>query len=85
MAESPQGALPTPAPAGIVTSRYVRIGGKLYWVAEYLTGLTTKAMQQKIDDGVWVQDQEWVKAPDGNRYLYIPGYENWVARGCPDK
>lgn len=68
---------------GVVTARYVRLGGRLSWVAEVVTGLTTKAMQQKIDSDVWRQNEVWRKGPDGNRYLDIIGYENWIERGEP--
>lgn len=68
----------SPASIGVVTTRYVRIGP----VAEAITGISTKAMNQKIDEGVWAQNREWKKGPDGRRYLDIHGYERWVERGC---
>lgn len=68
---------------GVVTARYVRLGGKLFWVAEALTGLTTKSMQQKIDSKSWVEGEVWKKAPDGHRYLDVIGYENWVEKRKP--
>lgn len=72
-----------PLPCGVVTARYIRIGGRLSSVAESVTGLTTKAMEQKIDSKVWLEDEVWKKGPDGNRYLDVIGYENWVEKGRP--
>ena len=44
------------------------------------TGYTPKAIQHKIDGGVWVEGREWVKAPDGRRLISIEGYKKWVAK-----
>jgi hypothetical protein len=59
----------TPAP-------YVRIP-----VASVVTGYTVKAIERKIEDGVWLEGDVWRKAPDGCRLISIEGYRRWVERG----
>jgi len=43
-----------------------------------LTGYTKKAIDNKIDSGVWVHGKEWRKAPDGRRLIDVEGYNAWV-------
>lgn len=82
-----------PALFGVTPSRWVRISPlKLLpeadWeisIASLVTGLTVRAMEQKIDSGVWKREEVWDIGPDGKRYLYIPGYEKWVAKGRPQE
>ena len=45
---------------------------------EALAGYTEKAINGKIDEGVWRQGKEWHRAPDGRRIIDIAGYERWV-------
>ncbi|MBT2325546.1 excisionase [Variovorax paradoxus] len=52
--------------------------------AEELTGYTEKAINTKIDEGVWRCGKEWHKAPDGRRIIDIEGYERWV-KGIKDE
>lgn len=47
-----------------------------------ITGYTAKAVERKIESGKWLEGFEWVKSPDGERLIYLPGYERWV-RGLP--
>lgn len=56
--------------------RYVRI--KLF--AEQ-TGFTEKAIRRKIEDGIWVQNREYRKAPDGAIMIDVEGYNRWVEGG----
>lgn len=49
--------------------------------AAELTGYTRKAIERKIERGVWLQGEVWIKAPDGHRMIDMKGYERWVARG----
>lgn len=68
--------LPTLAAMGLVPPRFV-----MPHVAAMLTGYTEKAIQQKIDAGVWREGREWKKAPDGKRLVDMQGYERWVQGG----
>lgn len=70
--------LPTLASVGLVPPRYVQLR-----VAELLTGYTEKAMNAKIDEGIWREGKEWRRAPDGRRLVDLQGYERWVEGGRP--
>jgi hypothetical protein len=50
-------------------------------LAEKLTGYTVKAMEQKIDSGVWLEGVVWMRAPDGKRHIIMEGYHKWVETG----
>ena len=54
-------------------SRFVRIRK-----AAELTGYTEKAINRKIDDGIWLEGALWHKAPDGSRIIDMEAYEKWV-------
>ncbi len=43
-----------------------------------LTGYSEKAVRAKIDEGVWLKNHVWCKAPDGRILVSIRGYETWV-------
>ncbi|TGB34869.1 excisionase [Burkholderia thailandensis] len=43
-----------------------------------MTGYTEDAVKSKRRDGVWLEGQLWVKAPDGRILIDIEGYEKWV-------
>jgi hypothetical protein len=60
----------------MLTPRYVRI--KKF--AE-LTGWTEKAVYMKMHTGVWIEGQQYKKAPDGNPVIDLEGYERWVEGG----
>lgn len=45
------------------------------------TGLTEKAIRRKIQEGVWLENREWRRAPDGRLYISVRGYQAWVERG----
>ena len=68
--------IPTLAAVGLNPRRYVHLH-----VAALVTGYTEKAMQQKIDSGVWREGHEWKKAPDGRRLIDLEGYDRWVEGG----
>lgn len=70
--------LPSLAAIGLVPPRYV-----MPKVAEILTGYTEKAINQKIDNGVWREGKEWRRAPDGKRFVDMRGYEAWIEGGRP--
>lgn len=46
-----------------------------------LTGYSEMAIRSKISDGVWLERNVWVKAPDGRVLINMDGYEAWVQRG----
>lgn len=46
-----------------------------------MTGLTVRAIDGKRATGVWLEGQEWRRAPDGGIYYDVEGYERWVAQG----
>ncbi len=50
-------------------------------VMEIITGYTPKAMERKREEGVWVEGDQWVKAPDGNILYSIEGYTKWATSG----
>jgi len=66
-------------PVVIAPARFVRIGP----ISEAATGITEKAQHQKINAGVWTEGDEWVKGPDGRRYLDLVGYNAWVSMTPP--
>ena len=43
-----------------------------------LTGYTVKALEHKMDDGVWRQGTVWIKAPDNRRLINLQEYDRWV-------
>jgi hypothetical protein len=53
--------------------RYVRL--KLF--AEQ-SGYTEKAIRRKIEDGIWIQNREYRKAPDNSIVVDVEGYNKWV-------
>jgi len=57
----------------LTPARYVLIP-----VASIVTGYSVKAIEKKIDDGVWAEGKEWRRAPDGRRLIDLEGYKKWV-------
>jgi hypothetical protein len=47
-------------------------------VAAAATGLTSKAMARKIEEGKWVEGREYVKR-DGRIFVSVKGFNRWVA------
>lgn len=43
-----------------------------------LTKYTPKAVERKIQDGVWLEGHEYVRAPDRRILISIKGYEKWA-------
>ena len=56
--------------------------GNVRWVtpAKFadMSGYTVKAIQNKIDSGVWLYGKLWIKAPDNRRLINIEEYERWA-------
>jgi hypothetical protein len=47
-------------------------------LAELCTGYTVRAMQSKIGRGDWIENREYVRAPDGRLLVDLEGYDRWV-------
>lgn len=58
----------------VAPARYVRIP-----LAATLTGLTEKAIEKKIEDGIWLEGHEY-KRKGREIYIDMKGYEKWVER-----
>lgn len=56
----------------VAPARYVRIP-----LAATVTGLSVKAIEKKIDDGVWLEGREY-KRKGREIYIDLKGYEKWV-------
>jgi hypothetical protein len=50
-------------------------------LAAQLTGYSQKAIRRKIESGVWVEGQQYRRAPDGRVLISLTGYEKWVEKG----
>jgi hypothetical protein len=44
------------------------------------SGYTEKAIYNKVNDGTWLENMVWKRAPDGRVLIDKEGYERW-ARG----
>jgi len=49
--------------------------------AAQITGYSKRAIEAKIERGVWLEGTVWVHAPDGRRLISLKGYEQWVEQG----
>jgi hypothetical protein len=49
--------------------------------AAEITGYTRRAIEAKIERGIWLEGQVWFRAPDGRRLISIRGFEQWVEQG----
>ncbi len=58
---------------GISPARYIRLP-----LFETVTGYTEKAVRRKIDEGVWLEGKEYMRAPDGHILVDLEGYYKWV-------
>ena len=56
--------------------RYVRVDKFI----ELVGGYTLKAIQRKIEDGIWREGYEFRRGPDGHIFIDLGGYEKWVER-----
>ena len=46
-------------------------------------GYTENAIRTKIKNGVWLEGQVWIKAPDGRVLISVGGYHQWVEGPAP--
>jgi len=53
--------------------RYVRLK---HFAAQ--SGYTEKAIRRKIEEGIWLQNREYRRAPDGSVLIDLEGYNKWV-------
>ena len=42
------------------------------------SGYSEKAVARKIEDGVWVEGREYVRAPDGRLLIDMDGFNKWA-------
>lgn len=42
------------------------------------TGYSEKAVRRKIEEGVWLENQQYRRGPDGRIQIDVEGYERWV-------
>lgn len=54
--------------------RYVTIGK----FAE-LSGYTQKAIRRKIEEGIWIENRQYRRAPDNRLLIDVQGVEAWAA------
>ncbi|GAB3647357.1 excisionase [Ramlibacter alkalitolerans] len=57
----------------VAPARFVTLG-----LAAIVTGYTEKALRRKIEEGVWLQDSEYRRAPDGRILVDLHGYARWA-------
>jgi hypothetical protein len=68
---------PTETTVTVQPSRYVVIP-----LAASITGLSAKAIERKIEGGVWIEGREYRRGPDGRIYVDLKGYERWVEKAA---
>jgi len=47
-------------------------------LASTITGLTPRAIYNKISEGKWVEGREFRRSPDGGVFISLKGYQKWV-------
>lgn len=57
----------------VAPAKYVKLP-----LFEALTGYTEKAVRRKIEEGVWIEGREFVRAPDGHVLASMEGFYKWV-------
>lgn len=73
MSRTPPAGRTAPGIIGIAPARYVRLP-----LFESISGYTQKAVRRKIDEGVWLEGQEYLRAPDGRILVDLEGYYKWA-------
>lgn len=46
--------------------------------AAQVTGYSRRAIEAKIERGVWLKGLVWVNAPDGRRLISMKGFQQWA-------
>ena len=47
-------------------------------VAAMRLGYTQKAIERKIESGVWLEKVHWNRAPDGRRFINMEAVTRWI-------
>lgn len=64
------------APVYLAPDRFVMIR-----VYALVSGFTEKAIRRKIEDGVWVENREYIRSPDGHVMIDREGVQRWLTKG----
>jgi len=54
-------------------------------LAAEVTGLTRKAIERKIEDGKWLEGEQYRRSPDGTIFISLEGYAKWVEKAPASK
>lgn len=46
--------------------------------AAELLGMSPAAVRKRIERGVWLENREWRRGPDGRLYVDLKGLERWI-------
>lgn len=57
----------------VAPAKYVKLP-----LFEALTGYTEKAVRRKIEEGIWIEGREYVRAPDGHVLVNMEGFYKWA-------
>lgn len=60
----------------VAPARFVAIG-----LAAIITGLTKRAIEGKIQNGIWAEGRQYRRGLDGRIYVDMQGFERWVQGG----
>lgn len=63
----------TPSAFAVAPAKYVKLP-----LFEALTGYTEKAIRRKIEEGIWIEGKQYVRAPDGHILVSMEGYYRWA-------
>jgi hypothetical protein len=58
--------------------RYVLIKAFCNPVTVCFMGYTEKAVERKIEDGIWRLNKEYIRARDGHIMIDVEGVQRWV-------
>lgn len=58
--------------------RYVLIKAFCNPVAVSFMGYTEKAAERKIEEGIWRENREYIRAPDGHIMIDVEGVQRWA-------
>ena len=68
--------LPFPQPPTSLQWGYVTVKK-----AAIETGLTEKAIRRKVEEGKWIEGEQFVRSPDGGIFVSQKGFLKWLLRG----
>ncbi|MBT2304710.1 excisionase [Variovorax paradoxus] len=64
-----------PVPVYLAPDRYVTIA-----LASVVGGYSQNAIRCKIKAGTWIEDREYIRAPDGHVMIDREGVQRWITR-----